>query len=489
MSKSKDLSAIIHEAKKGDKKAFTELYEATEKQANQTVTNVVYQHQLEQLVRPHDKEDILQNAYMQMFHDLKNFNESMEFAPWMKKIVARRVFDWLKTKGPKKENRIMLWENLDEHFDLAKDELEFLPAEYFERESKREEIGKIIASLPAPQAMTINLFYMVQMKIDEIAELMECSPNTIKGRLLQGREKIKQAVLEKEKEGFKLYGSTVAAAPFFAEYFKADLQSGAYDLPAAASKRILAGALKGAAAQGAITSGGIGHSIAAMSTAAKVGIVAATATVVAAGVGVPVYIHHEQAIIQQQEAEQLAAAQQAIEEQEQYEAELQAELERFVAEQKAAEEAAEAERIAAEEQAASEAAEAQRIAEEERTASEAASEQLQASQPLAPYAPEASQAPANAQGGASQIPDGPAGAAGLPGEGDPGTTNSGGGTSTGYEGQSEPPSGAGKNAANKMSDQGYDVSWDQNLGGWTYQTGSGTTVLIYPDGGSKLLDS
>jgi len=113
-----------------------------------------------------------------------------------------------------------------EDFDTEETEGELLPAVYAERTDLRERLGAIIESLSDVQRRAIVLYYFNELSVDEISEIMECSPGTVKSRLFLARKAIKAEIEEQEhKSGQKFYG--VAGVPTlpFGELVRSHMES------------------------------------------------------------------------------------------------------------------------------------------------------------------------------------------------------------------------------------------------------------------------
>jgi RNA polymerase sigma-70 factor (ECF subfamily) len=56
--------------------------------------------------------------------------------------------------------------------------------------AEAEEFWATVRKLPKRQAQVIALHYLDDLRITEIAEILECSPNTVKVHLHKGRKKL-----------------------------------------------------------------------------------------------------------------------------------------------------------------------------------------------------------------------------------------------------------------------------------------------------------
>jgi len=211
--KEREVSLVIS-AKEGDSKAFEELYahyyDKIFALARMTMRNEA------------DCEDILQETFINAWKNLHKLSNPAGFNTWLQKITLNLCYGLLR----KKNITILLdSENeLDNFSEESSDEL--LPAIYAERNDLRVRLGKIIDSLSDVQKQTIVLYYFNEQKVEEIADVMECSVSTVKTRLFLARKAIRSEVeAQEQKSGEKFYG--VAGIPLlsFGELFKQYIES------------------------------------------------------------------------------------------------------------------------------------------------------------------------------------------------------------------------------------------------------------------------
>lgn len=209
----------VPKASQGDQDAISALYEATYNQIYHTVKSMV---QDEDAIL-----DIVQDSYVKAFQSLNQLDTPEHFRAWLKQIATNKTKDFFKKKRP-----ILFSEMVSEdgeEIDFQDDRTENLPEEVIDRQETARLISEILGSLSEEQHLVIGMFYYEQMSVREIAELLDCSENTVKSRLNYGRKKVEVQVRELEKKGTKLY--SLAPIPFLLWLFHMDAQ--AASLPAA----------------------------------------------------------------------------------------------------------------------------------------------------------------------------------------------------------------------------------------------------------------
>ena len=176
----------VEATKKGDKKAFENLYRETER--------AVYFTCLKLLANEDSAKDMMQDTYMTALDKLDTLDDGAKFPMWINRIAVNKCKNRLvKVKDDSLDEKI-------EQGSEFKDDDSFIPEEYVTDEAKRKIIMNIIDTvLSDVQRQTIILYYYDEMSLEEIAEVMDCPVKTVSSRLVSAREKIKEAVLIYEK--------------------------------------------------------------------------------------------------------------------------------------------------------------------------------------------------------------------------------------------------------------------------------------------------
>ena len=192
---------IIKEAQAGNSQAFETIYNETVRTAYYVAKRI--------LLDEDATEDVLQEAYIAVFNHLAEYKTG-NLQGWIDTIVANRAKNYLRRKNPIFFSEMETEENPVVEFEEEK--IEFRPDEKVDYDETQRLILEIVDNLSPEQRLSVMLFYFEEKSVKEIAELCECSENTVKSRLNYARKKIKEDVLELEKKGTKLY--SVSIIPF-----------------------------------------------------------------------------------------------------------------------------------------------------------------------------------------------------------------------------------------------------------------------------------
>ncbi|MCL2756647.1 MAG: sigma-70 family RNA polymerase sigma factor, partial [Coriobacteriia bacterium] len=205
---------LVVAAQNGDSKSFGDLF-------------ALYYDKVYALIRmilknSNDAEDVLQETFITAWRKLNTLETPLTFSVWIQ-VIARNHCNMVLRK---KNMAILLdAEQEIEDFD-TEDSSDLLPAVYTERADLKERLGRIIDGLSEVQRQAIVLYYFNGMSVSEIADMMECSVNTVKTRLYLARKAIRSEVEEQERRsGEKFYG--LAGIPMlpFGNVMYAHLQS------------------------------------------------------------------------------------------------------------------------------------------------------------------------------------------------------------------------------------------------------------------------
>ena len=195
---------IIDRAIKGESEAQAELYNNTYSDVYYTIFAITKDEDL--------LFDVLQDTYLTAFQKLDQLNNADSFRPWVKRIAHNKTLNALRDRKPSKMT-FLVSADTEEVIEIKDDRIENMPEEKMDQKETGRLVKEILDALPEDQRAVIGMYYFEQMSINEIAEELGCSGNTIKSRLNYGRKKIESQVLELEKQGTKLY--SLAPITFF----------------------------------------------------------------------------------------------------------------------------------------------------------------------------------------------------------------------------------------------------------------------------------
>lgn len=257
----KNISEWVVKAQSGDNEAVGEIY--------RRCVDYVYKRARYMLRSDQDAEDATQAVFVEVLGSLHKLKEPASFQSWLNKIVLHRCYRFygsVEYKNPPA--------SIDEEIELLDDESDAMPLPVIEKAETKEALWAIVESLPPEQKDTVIMYYFYRCKVDEIAEIMECSSGTVKSRLNYARKEIRRQIEEKRKKG--IIFPVVVPLPIIAWLVEEQLKM---INPPAVMGEGLAQVLSSESASGTVTAASP-----TVGMLTKIGIGVATAVVVIVGV-------------------------------------------------------------------------------------------------------------------------------------------------------------------------------------------------------------
>ncbi len=250
----------INLMKTGNEAGFNALYSKT--------YNFVYAKARFIMKDEQDALDLTQETYVQAYKGIASLDDASNIYAWLGAIVynqGMRIF--------RKKKEILLDEGAEGIFDdIVSEDTDLNPEESADAKETVDIIKGFIEELPELQKIAVLAFYYDNIKIDDIATICDCSPNTIKSRLNYAKKFLKDKVEEHEKKNnYKLHSFTPG---LFVLVLKTLLGSDKYRMSAYAAEGVFSGAC---AATGMSVAAGVSGSVvtnaaATASVATKVGL-------------------------------------------------------------------------------------------------------------------------------------------------------------------------------------------------------------------------
>ncbi len=178
--KQKDIhSNLIKKCKKGNPKAQFELY----KLYYQAMYNTSYRI----VNNTAEAEDIMQEAFLSAFDNIKSYSGKSSFGAWLKKIVVNKSLDALKKQK-------INFEALDEKVKKipSQENAASNAASYTKKDI--EGIKKAMMQLPDGYRIIFSMYMLEGFDHEEISKILKISKSASRSQLTRAKQKIKKII-------------------------------------------------------------------------------------------------------------------------------------------------------------------------------------------------------------------------------------------------------------------------------------------------------
>lgn len=176
-----DERQLVRRAQAGDEAAYEELVRT-------------HQHRVlaiaGRLLRgSEDAEDVAQQVFVKAYFSLPRFDLRSKFSTWLYKIAVNECWNYLRRKRVRPlVYEADLSEEQSERLEGAAQRSNFVDPE--EGARLRDLVEWLLSQLDPKDRMMLELKEEQGFSIDEIAEVLELNPNTVKVRLFRARAKL-----------------------------------------------------------------------------------------------------------------------------------------------------------------------------------------------------------------------------------------------------------------------------------------------------------
>jgi len=143
-----------------------------------------------------DKEevkDVLQEAFVKIFLNIKSYSEKGSFEGWIKRIVINTTISHLR------KNKKQFTEISDQTLVSEDSDTEILEECLRDSEITEEIIMECLDGLPQDFKMVFNLYYLEEYSHKEISKVLSIKEETSRSRLLRARRLLQHQLQEKLK--------------------------------------------------------------------------------------------------------------------------------------------------------------------------------------------------------------------------------------------------------------------------------------------------
>ncbi len=127
--------------------------------------------------------DLLQEVFLRLHRFAHRVDPERPLEPWLYRVTVNQSCTWIKRRR---------WmQPIEEIADWLVGDYRNSPPQHMERHEQRLALEQALIALPLAHRIAIVLYYINDLPVQEIAEILEIPAGTVKSRLYYGRKALK----------------------------------------------------------------------------------------------------------------------------------------------------------------------------------------------------------------------------------------------------------------------------------------------------------
>lgn len=178
--------SLVARAKDGSTAAFGELVERYEAKVFRLARNITGNHE--------DAEDVLQNAFVQVFKNLARFRGDSRFYTWVVRITMNEAFMKMRRR---RFNEVSIDEPLESDEDVIPRQLEDWgpnPEQRYSQEELQKILAETVGKLDPGYRVVFQLRDVEELSTKETAQVLGLSLPAVKTRLRRARRQLRDSL-------------------------------------------------------------------------------------------------------------------------------------------------------------------------------------------------------------------------------------------------------------------------------------------------------
>jgi RNA polymerase sigma-70 factor, ECF subfamily len=137
--------------------------------------------------------DLLQDVFLRLYKFAAHIDPSRPLEPWLYRMTANQSYTWVK-----RSQRLI--RSIEDIADWLVGTKKNSVSQAVIQAEENQQLQHAVARLPLPQRMVVVLYYLNDLSILEISEILEIPAGTVKSRLHYGREALKSHLLSGQND-------------------------------------------------------------------------------------------------------------------------------------------------------------------------------------------------------------------------------------------------------------------------------------------------
>lgn len=167
-----EIHSIIAEVNSGNTQAFARLVDEYK--------HMVYSLCMKMAQNQEDAEEIAQDSFVKAYKGLRKFKGKSKFSTWLYQLTYFTAINHLRKKKL----------TIEDQFHLMENEMDESTQQPLELADKKRFIHASLKHLNTKERALINLFYLEELDLSEVAEIMKMSMSNVKVSVHRARKKL-----------------------------------------------------------------------------------------------------------------------------------------------------------------------------------------------------------------------------------------------------------------------------------------------------------
>jgi RNA polymerase sigma-70 factor, ECF subfamily len=178
---------LVARTLKGEEAAFSQLYDRYRQRIYSTVYRIIQDAA--------EAQDATQEVFIKTFRFLSEWNpRKAKFSTWLYRLTANHAIDCWRSRRRRSESQVPSDLDGESIMDIPAGEVIPSPLGALERQESVARIRRCVDELPELQKKVFLLRYFQDMKLEEIADMEDCSLGTVKTSLFRATHSVRRAV-------------------------------------------------------------------------------------------------------------------------------------------------------------------------------------------------------------------------------------------------------------------------------------------------------
>lgn len=170
------VESVVERVKAGDQQAYATIIRTYEKQ--------IYMYCYYILKNREEAEDAVQDIFIKVYQAIGKYRQQVSFSAWLYKVAYYHCLDQIRKKSR--------WHRL---ISIQKEQQQHLD-DYYPSDDERE-VDELLMNLNSEERNLVLLKAVEQYSFEEIGEIMDCKPATLRKKYERLRKKLIQQKMKK----------------------------------------------------------------------------------------------------------------------------------------------------------------------------------------------------------------------------------------------------------------------------------------------------